>query len=170
MTRISLIAAMALNRVIGRGGDIPWKIPGEQRLFREITLGHWVVMGRKTYESIGRPLPGRTNAVVTRQADYPAPGCRVFGSLPAVLAACPPQESELFICGGGELYRQALPLAHRIYLSVLPRPVAGDTRFPEIPPGRFSLTRAETVVGPEPYHFFVYDRAAPQAGPGGSRL
>ena len=156
--RMSMIVAMAVNRVIGRGGDIPWKIPGEQKLFKKITLGHCVIMGRKTYASIRRPLPQRTNIVITRQATYKAPGCIVVGSLQEATAACPADEEEAFICGGGQLYREALPQADRIYLSVLPRMVEGDTYFPELPAGDFALVSAETIVGPQPYHFLIYDR------------
>lgn len=158
MMRISMIAAMALNCVIGRGGDIPWKIPGEQKLFKRITLGHCILMGRKTYESIQRPLPQRTNIVITRQAAYQAPGCRIVASLPEALRACPPDETEAFICGGGQLYHEALPQTDRIYLSILPRVVEGDTYFPEWPADDFSLTAAETILGPQPYHFLIYDR------------
>ena len=158
--RISMIVAMAVNRVIGSRGDIPWKIPGEQRLFRDITWGHCIIMGRKTYESINRPLPRRTNIVITRQGTYRAPGCRVVGSLQAALEACPAGEHEAFICGGGQLYREAMPLTDRIYLSVYPRMVDGDTFFPEIPVDEFGLTRAETVVGEQPYHFLIYDRVS----------
>lgn len=158
MMHISMIVAMAVNRVIGRQGEIPWKIPGEQKMFKNITLGHCIIMGRKTYESINRPLPQRTNIVITRQAGYEAPGCKVVGSLQAALDACPVGESETFICGGGQLYRDALPLSTRLYLTVLPRVVEGDTFFPEIPAGEFALTSAETIAGPQPYHFFIYNR------------
>ena len=156
--RISMIVAMAVNRVIGRGGDIPWKIPGEQKLFKKITVGHCIVMGRKTYESIRQPLPQRTNIVITRQEDYNAPGCIVVGSLQGAMEACPADEREVFICGGGQLYREAMPQANRLYLSVLPQIVDGDTYFPEFPVDDFSLTSAETIVGPQPYHFLIYDR------------
>ncbi len=159
--RVALIVAMALNRVIGREGAIPWHIPGEQKRFKEITLGHCVIMGRKTHESIGGPLPQRTNVVITRQASYSAPGCKVSASLEAALQTCPSGESEAFICGGGWLYREALPLAGRIYLTVLPRVVEGDTYFPEIPAAEFTLREARTVVGPQPYHFFIYERVRP---------
>jgi dihydrofolate reductase len=159
MMRISIIVAMAVNRVIGREGGIPWKIPGEQKLFKQITLGHCILMGRKTYESIRqRPLPQRTNIVVTRQTAYRAPGCHVVGSLPEAFRACPAGEEEAFICGGGQLYHEALPQTDRIYLSILPRIVEGDTYFPEWPADDFSLTSAETIIGPQPYHFLVYDR------------
>jgi dihydrofolate reductase len=158
MMRISMIVAMAVNRVIGKEGNIPWKIPGEQKLFKQITLGHCILMGRKTYESIQRPLPQRTNIVITRQRAYHAPGCLIVGSLPEALQACPADEEEVFICGGGQLYHEALPQTDRIYLSILPRMVEGDTFFPEWPADEFSLTSAETIVGPQPYHFLIYDR------------
>ena len=138
---ISSIVAMANNRVIGNRGDSPWKIPGEQKRFKEITLGHTVIMGRKTYESIGRPLPGRTNIVITRQSDYQASGCIVVHDLDSAFQSCPTQENEAFICGGGQLYQASLPVTDRIYLTVLPREVAGDTYFPEISENEFRMTK-----------------------------
>ena len=156
--QISLIAAMASNRVIGHKGDIPWKIPGEQKMFKEITMGHTVIMGRKTYESIGRPLAGRTNIVITRQTDYQAPGCVIAHDLDNALASCSAEENEAFICGGGQLYLQALPMAHKIYLTVLSREVAGDTYFPEISEAEFEMTTSRLIEGVEPYSFYIYER------------
>ena len=155
---ISAIVAMASNRVIGNRGGIPWKIPGEQKKFKEITLGHTVIMGRKTYESIGRPLPGRTNIVITRQSDYRAAGCIVAHDLDSAFQSCPPQEDEAFICGGGQLYQESLPVTDRIYLTVLPREVTGDTYFPEISEADFTITKSEFIDGVEPYNFFIYER------------
>ena len=155
---ISSIVAMASNRVIGNRGDIPWKIPGEQKMFKKITLGHTVIMGRKTYESIGRPLPGRTNIVITRQSNYQATGCIVAHDLDSAFQACPPQEDEAFICGGGQLYQASLPVTDRIYLTVLPREVAGDTYFPEVSENEFKMTKSEYIDGVEPYNFFIYER------------
>jgi dihydrofolate reductase len=155
---ISSIVAMASNRVIGNRGAIPWKIPGEQKMFKEITIGHTVIMGRKTYESIGRPLPGRTNIVITRQADYPADGCIVVHDLDSALQSCPPDENEVFICGGGQLYQESLPLTDRIYLTLLPREVSGDTYFPEISETDFEVTKSEFIDGIEPYNFLIYER------------
>ena len=155
---ISAIVAMASNRVIGNQGDIPWKIPGEQKMFKEITLGHAIIMGRKTYESIGRPLPGRTNIVITRQADYQASGCIVAHDLDSALQSCPHQETEAFICGGGQLYQASWPVTDRIYLTVLLREVAGDTYFPEISENEFKVTTSEHIEGVEPYDFYIYDR------------
>jgi len=155
---ISSIVAMASNRVIGNRGDIPWKIPCEQKKFKQITLGHSVIMGRKTYESIGRPLPGRTNIVVTRQSDYQAAGCIIVHDLDSAFRSCPPEENEAFICGGGQLYRESLPVTDRIYLTVLPREVSGDTYFPEISETDFKITKSEFIEGVEPYEFFIYER------------
>jgi dihydrofolate reductase len=155
---ISLIAAMAKNRVIGRIGEIPWKIPGEQKLFKKITFGHAVIMGRKTHESIGRPLPGRINIIVTRQTGYHAPGCIVAHDLSSALNACPADEDEAFICGGGQLYHEALPVADRIYLTVISREIQGDTYFPEILSDDFRVKKSEAIEGDEPYNFYIYER------------
>jgi dihydrofolate reductase len=156
--KISLIAAMASNRVIGHKGDIPWNIPGEQKMFKEITMGHTVIMGRKTYESLGRPLPGRTHIVITRQTGYQAPGCIIAHDLDGALASSSAEESEAFICGGGQLYHQALPMADKIYLTVLPGEIAGDTYFPEISESEFEMTKSELIDGVEPYTFYIYER------------
>ena len=160
--RISLIAAMAQNRVIGRKGDIPWRIPGEQKIFKKITLGHAVVMGRKTFESLGQPLRDRTNIIVTRQKDYRAEGCLVAHDLASAIKCCPTDEDEVFICGGGQLYHEALPLADRIYLTVIPREIPGDTYFPDILLTEFRVSQSESieVEGVEPYDFFIYERIA----------
>jgi dihydrofolate reductase len=158
--KISLIAAMAKNRVIGRQGDIPWRIPGEQKIFKKITLGHAVIMGRKTFESLDRPLPGRTNIIVTRQKDYRAEGCLVAHDLASALKYCPADEDEAFICGGGQLYHEALPLADRIYLTVIPREIPGDTHFPDFSLTEFWVRQSESiqVEGAEPYNFIIYER------------
>ena len=157
---ISLIAAMAKNRVIGHQGDIPWKIPGEQKVFKRITLGHAVIMGRKTFESLKEPLPQRTNIIITRQKDYVAEGCIVVPDLSQALQSCPQSETEAFICGGGQLYRAAFEQADRIYLTVIPRDITGDTYFPEIPPDEFQVIESETIAtaGVEPYYFYIYER------------
>lgn len=132
MTTLSLIAAMAKNRVIGRDNALPWRLPEDLRHFKATTLGKPVIMGRKTWESLGRPLPGRRNLVVSRNADYRAAGGEVFASLAAALAACC-DEPECFVIGGAELYRQALPLAQRIHLTEIGEDFAGDASFPELP-------------------------------------
>jgi dihydrofolate reductase len=129
--RLSLIVAMAKNRVIGANNAIPWRVPGEQRLFKEITMGHHIVMGRKTYESIGRLLPGRTTVIVTRQRDYAVPGAIIAHSLHDAINATA-RDTEIFVIGGAELFREALPLADRIHLSLIDAEPEGDTWMPEI--------------------------------------
>ncbi len=117
-------------------------------------------MGRKTYESIGRPLPGRTNIVVTRQKQYQAQGCTVVHDLSSALNHCPEDEDEAFICGGGQLYHEALPIADRIYLTVIPREIPGDTYFPDISLTEFRMRQSESIEAEEaePYNFLIYER------------
>ena len=108
MSRLSLIVAMGKNRVIGVDGAIPWRLPNELQLFKRVTMGHHIIMGRKTWESIGRLLPGRTTVIVTRQKNYTAPGALIVNSLAAAITQCA-NDDEIFVIGGGELYREALP-------------------------------------------------------------
>jgi dihydrofolate reductase len=115
-------------------------------------------MGRRTYESIGRPLPGRLNIIVTRNRNYLAAGCSVVHDLPGALNSCPQDEDEAFICGGGQLYHEALPLADRIYLTVIQKEIPGDTYFPDIPSNEFRLKESKTIQGVEPYSFQIYER------------
>ena len=153
---ISIIAAMAENRVIGRDGAIPWDIPADRQRFRELTMGHPVVMGRKTFAAIGRPLPGRENIVLTRQPACRAEGCRVAPSLELALASCAGAD-EVFVCGGEDIYRQALAVADRIYLTVIHRECAGDTFFPPIPAEFVETERTEAGDG-SPCTFILYQR------------
>ncbi len=155
--KIILIAAMAKNRVIGRGNGIPWHIPGEQQRFKGMTMGHTLIMGRKTFESIGRPLPGRKTIVVSRNREYRAPGCLVAQSLTAAMTLCPKEET-IFIAGGGQIYQEALPLAESIYLTVLDREVEGDILFPEFDPDQFRTISTERVESTEPYTFTIFSR------------
>ncbi|OGW29628.1 MAG: dihydrofolate reductase [Nitrospirae bacterium GWC2_57_13] len=129
---ISLIAAVAENSVIGRNGALPWHIPSDLKRFNDMTRGHTVIMGRKTFESIGRPLPGRRNIVLTRRRGYQAEGCDIVHDLDSAFAACA-GEAEVFIGGGGEVYAGTIHLADRIYLTCVKAAVEGDTLFPEIP-------------------------------------
>lgn len=130
--RISLIAACSENRVIGKSGKIPWHLPDDFRRFKERTLGHVIIMGRKTHESIGRVLPGRTNIVITRDATREIPGCVLAGSLEEALAKAQSIESEeIFVIGGGQIYAEALLKAERLYLTVIHAIMDGDAFFPE---------------------------------------
>lgn len=129
--RISLIAAVADNRVIGRNNELPWRLPADMKRFRELTTGHAVIMGRRSHDSIGRPLPQRTNIVVTRRADLQAPGCIVVTSLEQAFSICQ-TEAEIFVLGGADIYAQTLHRAERLYLTLVHATVAGDTLFPAI--------------------------------------
>lgn len=134
-TTLTLIAAVARNRVIGRGNDLVWRAPEDMARFKAATFGKTVIMGRKTWESLPprfRPLPGRRNIVVTRQVDYVAPGAELAASLPAALALA--GDGEAFVMGGGELYAQALPLADSLLLTEVDLAPEGDTLFPEVAP------------------------------------
>ena len=156
---LSLIACMAKNRVIGSGSEIPWNVPGEQLIFRRVTSGHTVIMGRKTYESIGRPLPKRTNIVVTRQQNFSAPSCTVVSDVPSALAAVPEDEDEAFIMGGGQLYAETLDRADRVYLSVLTESFEGDILFPEMREDDFTALSTQVVADASiPYSFTVWQK------------
>jgi len=133
---ISLIAALSKNRVIGKNNDLPWKLPDDMKFFMEKTKGHHTIMGRKNYDSIPlkfKPLPQRTNIVVTRQKNFKAPGCIVVDSLENGLAiAKGNEEPETFIIGGAEIYKLGLPHANRLYLTEIDAEIDGDTFFPAV--------------------------------------
>jgi dihydrofolate reductase len=131
---ITLVAAVARNGVIGAGGGIPWHLPGEQRLFKELTLGHVLVMGRRTYESIGRPLPERTTIVVTRQSGWKAvdPGVLVASSVPEALERASSIDDEVFVVGGTQVYADALRFADRLAMTFVDAEPEGDTFFPDV--------------------------------------
>lgn len=157
---LSIIVAVAENGVIGDRNRLLWHISEDLKRFKALTTGHPVVMGRKTYESLGRPLPDRTNVVVTRQA-MELPGCRVIHSLAEALTLFPAGE-EVFIIGGAEIYAQALPLADRFYLTRVMHPYAGDTRFPEWDEQAWRLVESEAFpcgkAYPWPFVFETYER------------
>ncbi len=147
---------MADNRVIGNKNAIPWNIPSDQKRFRDITMGHPVIFGRKTFEIIGRPLPGRKNIVLTHQADYHPIGAVVAHSLHEAFAACE-GAGEAFVCGGGMVFRETISLAQRIYLTVIHASYEGDTLFPEIP-DYFAEKNREEIMNTPPYSFVLYER------------
>jgi dihydrofolate reductase len=160
---ISLIAAMSLNRLIGRENQLPWHLPEDLKHFKAVTAGKPVVMGRRTFQSIGRPLPGRENRVVTRQAGYRHAGVIPFFSLEDAIAdGTPPNSPEIFVIGGEQIYCQSLPLADRVYLTVIESDFEGDARFPELPPSEFREVSRRAGSAPEskvtPYSFLVYER------------
>jgi dihydrofolate reductase len=129
---ISIIAAIDQKRGIGKDNKLPWDIPEDMQRFRDKTKGHAIVMGRKTFESIGRPLPNRVNIVVTRDKDYKAEGCTICPSLEeALIKAKEIDKDEIFVIGGGEIYRQALPFSDKLYLTLVEGDYGADTFFPE---------------------------------------
>jgi len=168
--RISIIAALAENRVIGAGNRLPWHLPADLRHFRELTMGKPVLMGRRTHESIGRPLPGRANLVVTRDACYGAPGCRVADGLDEALAAYP-DAPEVMVIGGVTLYAQALPRATRLYLTRIQHAFDGDVYFPAYAENEWALRSREAhpadARNPWPYSFVTLERVTPPAVVGG---
>lgn len=129
--RIAAIAAMSENRVIGKDNGLPWNLPADLKYFKQITDGKPILMGRKTFESIGRPLPNRYNIVVTRNAGFAAPGCLVVNSIDTALAAVA-EEEEVVVIGGALLYQQMLPRLQRLYLTIVHQEFEGDAFFPEI--------------------------------------
>lgn len=158
---ITLIAAVAKNRVIGLDNALPWRLPEDLKRFKAITLGHPIIMGRKTWASIGRPLPGRTNIVVSRSPDYAAPGATVVRTLQeAIDAAVASGTDEVFVIGGADIYRQALPLAHRLQLTEIDQDYLGDVCFPDLEPGEWlEVMRESHHSTNEPnYAFVTYER------------
>lgn len=158
---ISIIAAMAENRAIGINNSLPWHLPADLRHFRQLTIGHHVIMGRRNYESIGKPLPDRHNIVVTRNPEYRAPGCQVKNSLEKALRDIQ-NDPEIFIIGGAEIYRQALSVADRIYLTLVHAEINGDIYFPEFDMRDWKETIRTRHEADErnsyPYSFVTYDR------------
>lgn len=159
---ISIIAATSENNVIGNKGKLPWTLHADMKHMKELTMGHPLIMGRKTHESIGRALPGRRNIIVTHQnVEYP--GCEVVSSLDAALGAISDDTSgEIFIFGGGEIYKQAMEKADRIYMTRVHATVEGDAFFPEIDPAQWKEVSREEhskdADNDHPFSFFQYER------------
>ena len=162
MTMLSLIVAMDDHGLIGRAGGLPWHIPEEMRQFKRITTGHACIMGRKTWESLKRPLPGRLNVIVTRQPGYSAAGGVVAASLDAAVALCQAQRAqwgeEVFVIGGAELYRLALPVADRLYLTRVHSQFEGDVYFPDFDTTSFHATHTHGGHGPPPFDMWLLER------------
>jgi dihydrofolate reductase len=159
-TRIYLVAAVAKNGVIGAGGKLPWHLPEDLKHFRKLTLGHPVIMGRRTWESLGKPLPGRENIVVTRRAGFEAPGASVAASLAAAIALCA-GEPVAFVIGGAELYAAALPLADGLVLTEIGRDYAGDTVFPAWDRDAWRVMQRESHTSADGlrFDFVLYEKA-----------
>ena len=161
MSSIALIVAMARNRTIGVNNTLPWRCPEDLKRFKALTMGHHMIMGRKTFDSIGRPLPGRTTVVLTRDQDLAVDGCVMARSLPEALAACA-GDSEIFIVGGAEIYAQSLELADTLYLTEIQQDVEGDAHFPDFDRSAWRETdrevRSQETPQPLEYHFVTYRR------------
>jgi len=157
---ISIIAAVAENGVIGKNGALPWRLPADLARFKELTKGKAVIMGRKTYESIGKPLPDRINIVVTGDGAYQAPGCEVVASIEDVLALA--KTDEVFCIGGADLYRQFLTRANKMYITQIHESFDGDTKFPDVSWEEWQeVSRTEGVAdekNPHAHTFVVYER------------
>ncbi len=159
--RISIIVAMAKNRTIGINNTLPWRCPEDLKHFKSLTMGHHMIMGRKTFDSIGKPLPGRTTVVVTRNRELKIEGCSMANSLQQALDACA-GDSEIFVVGGAELYTQALPLADTLYLTEIQQEVTGDAHFPAFDKTEWQEIareqRSQDIPQPLTYHFVTLQR------------
>jgi dihydrofolate reductase len=161
---VTIVAAVAANGVIGRDGALPWHLPDDLRQLKRLTRGHVLVMGRRTYDSIGRPLPERTTIVVTRQRDWQAPGVLTAPGVPEALARAAEIDDQVFVLGGQEIFRLAIPVADRMVISRVDARPDGDTVFPPVDWSGWA------EVDHRPYDGFdlvTYDRRGPSVSPGG---
>lgn len=159
--QISLIAAMDKKHVMGYQNKLPWHLPADLQHFKNLTLGKPIVMGRKTFESIGKPLPGRQNIILTHNHNFQAPGCTLVSSLESALAEASSTQ-EIMIIGGGELFRSTLPLSNRMYLTIIDHEFKGDTYFPEWNNEEWVTTSSEQhpadEKNPYAYEFLTLER------------
>lgn len=153
---LSIIVAYSQNHVIGNMGIIPWKIKGEQKRFKNLTTGNVVVMGRKSFEEIGKPLPNRTTIVVSRTKKYEAENCITVSSLREAVEAA--GERDIYISGGAGLYQEAMPLVDKMYITLVEKEIQGDTFFPEFMEEDFVKTFEERQEGEIPYTYLTYER------------
>jgi len=158
---LSIIVALSENNVIGTGNRLPWKISADLRRLKNLTMGHHLLMGRKTFESIGRPLPGRVNIIITRNENFKAEGCVVTKSMHEALEVSR-NDSETFVFGGGEIFREAISLVRKIYMTRVHAEIAGDTFFPVLNPDEWKEVSREDHTKDEhneyDYSFITYDR------------
>jgi dihydrofolate reductase len=161
MMSLSVIVALAKNRVIGLNNTLPWHLPEDLKRFKQLTMGHHIIMGRKTYESLGRLLPGRQTVIVTRNPDYKVDGAIVVHSLEQAISVSS-ADSEAFLIGGAELYQQSLPLAKRLYLTMIDAEFEGDVYFPEIELDHWDLLEQQDLISQQgwAFHYLSYQRKA----------
>ena len=159
---ISFIVAMDNHRVIGKENQLPWHLPADLKFFKKVTMGHPIIMGRKTYESIGKPLPGRENVIVTRNIEYGSDGCIVLHTVEELLQYAEEKREEVFVSGGAELFKAIFPYADRLYITEIDYEFEGDTYFPEFNPSEWVRTSHEKGIKDEknPYDYFfnIYER------------
>lgn len=151
---VILIVAMAKNRTIGKDGKIPWHLSRELKLFKQITTGHTLIMGRKTYESIGRPLPERKNIVVTRNPDFKADGCHVYTDLNKAISDH--KNERIFVIGGAEIFKQCMDLADEIHLTVVQKEFDGDVSFPEFNADDYRISERTYYEDDPPFELIHY--------------
>ncbi len=160
-SRLSILVAMAQNRTIGINNTLPWHIPEDLKRFKALTMGHHMIMGRKTFDSIGMPLPGRTTVIVTRNQSLKIEGCIIAHSLEQAVSACA-GDDEIFIIGGAELYAQAMPLTDTLYITKIQQDVEGDAHFPSFDKSVWQEVSRERHSQETPqalaYHFVTYHR------------
>lgn len=150
--KISLIVAMASNRAIGINGQMPWHLSADLKRFKQITMGSPILMGRKTFEAIGKPLPGRSNVIISRDSDYKQPGCLVFNDIDSALEHCS-DSPEVFVIGGATLYQALLPRADYLYLTEIDKDFAGDTFFPTLDSAHWRVLESERVTDDQSVDF-----------------
>ncbi|KXH82085.1 dihydrofolate reductase [Sporosarcina sp. HYO08] len=157
---ISLLVAHDTDRVIGRNNDLPWYIPEDLAYFKKMTMGKAMVMGRKTFDSIGRPLPGRQSIIVTRNPDYTAEGAIVVRDLSEAIEKAKAYGDEVMVIGGAEIFRQSMDIADRLYITYIDKQFEGDTFFPEYDSEWKVVSSSETHVTDDqiPYQFLIYER------------
>ncbi|MEK5442164.1 MULTISPECIES: dihydrofolate reductase [unclassified Fredinandcohnia] len=159
---ISLLVAMDRNQLIGKNNDLPWRLPADLAYFKRVTMGHTIIMGRKTYDSIGRPLPGRENIIVTRDTSYKAEGCKVIHSIEEIVKMNQQTDQELFVIGGAEIFKEILPHSDRLYITEINKEFEGDTYFPAFEKDKWKVISREQGIkdekNPYDYTFLVYEK------------
>jgi dihydrofolate reductase (trimethoprim resistance protein) len=154
---VSLIVAISKNNVIGNNGIMPWKIKGEQKRFKELTTGKTIIVGRKSFQEIGKPLPNRKTIIISTTENIVADNCTTVKSLLEAFNLAKDEE-EIFIAGGGQVYKEALPYADKIYITIIDKIVEGNVYFPEINKEDFIKTYEERIDGEIPYTYYTYER------------
>ncbi|BCB04439.1 dihydrofolate reductase [Bacillus sp. KH172YL63] len=159
---LSFIVAMDKNQVIGINNELPWRLPADLAFFKKTTMGQPIIMGRKTFESIGKVLPGRENIIVTRDTDYSKDGCTVIHSIEDIKRINANTDEELFVIGGAEIFNATFDSADRLYITLIDEEFEGDTYFPELDPNEWKVISKEKGMkneqNPYDYYFIVYDR------------